>query len=233
MQNTLLYTMGKVGSISVGNVLAKHGIRPLHGHWVSNDHPIGEFPTLKPQFGRVIGNSSSLRVITLIREPVARNISAFFQSLVFFKKYCEDYPKTSAEDLQKIFIEHYDIHYPDRWFELEIMKWFDFDPFKTKFRHKKGYQIYKADKQHRILILRLEDANRCVPEAFHKLLGIKNAKMLDMNTFKDKKRGTGERYCKFLSLPFPEEFLDRNYNLKYAKHFYTKDELAKFKQSWL
>ena len=224
--------MGKVGSVSINHALKEKGIDTLHGHWVLHDSPIGEFPTLKPQFKRKIENSPQVKVITPIREPVGRNISAFFQNLVFFKGYCEDYLKASAEELHEIFIKHYNIYYPDQWFELELMQLFNFDPFQSKFNYRKGYKIYRADK-HRILILRLEDADRKLSESIYKLLKVRNIGMKNINHFADKKRGTGEKYKKFLTLPLPEEFLNKNYNLKYAQHFYTKKEREVFKQGWL
>jgi len=33
-------------------------------------------------------------------------------------------------------------------------------------------------------------------------------------------------------MPFPASFIDKNYNLDYAKHFYSKKEIQTFKSKW-
>jgi hypothetical protein len=33
-------------------------------------------------------------------------------------------------------------------------------------------------------------------------------------------------------LKFPKSFVDRNYGLKYARHFYTPEEIVEFREKW-
>jgi hypothetical protein len=224
--------MGKVGSGSINHALHDKGIHTLHAHWMQGLYPKSEFPTNKLKIIKRVKENKTppLKVITIVREPVGRNISAFFQNM---PKYCLDLQNTDVEELQDIFLNKYLIEYPDLWFKNEIMDLFNFDPFKEKFDYKKGYKIYKAGK-HKILILRLEDCDRILPEAIYKLLKVKNVNMIRRNVTANKGHIVSRnKYKEFKSLTFPEEFFNKNYKLKYAKHFYTQKELETFKQGWL
>ena len=79
--------MGKVGSSAINHVLHENNVKALHAHWMFHDYPIAEFPTLKPSFEKKIKKVYALDVVTPIREPVSRNISAFFRTL---ERYCDD-----------------------------------------------------------------------------------------------------------------------------------------------
>ena len=94
--------MGKVGSSSINYVLYEDGVKALHAHWMFHDYPIAEFPTKKSNFEKKIKDISLLKVVTPIREPVSRNISAFFRTL---EKYCDDPKHITAKELQKIFVK--------------------------------------------------------------------------------------------------------------------------------
>lgn len=210
--------MGRVGSSSIGQVLHNNDVAHIHGHWILNEYPVAEFPTTKPNFMRVVKANPDIKVVTPIREPLARNISAFFRGL---DRYCKDQRHVTATELQDIFINQYNMKYPDQWFELELMQMFDFNPFESKFDHKKGYKIYKSGK-HRILIIRLEDTERILSEALRKLLGIRNARMVKKNEFSTKYNFMSQLYKEFKSLDFPKDFLTELYQLDYARHFYPK-----------
>jgi len=221
--------MGKVGSGAITRIIQESGEKPLHGHWIANSWPKAEFQTPKKEIVREFDQLPSFKVITPVREPMARNVSAFFQNL---KKYRKDYRNIPIKELQGVFLEEYNIDYPDQWFELELLEVFKFDPFEESFDYQKGYQIYRGSK-HEFLILRLEDADRVVSEALEKFLGIKGLTMIRRHIRSERGSSEGEQYQEFLKLIFPEEFLDRCYTLKYARHFYSEGERYLYKLKWL
>lgn len=221
--------MGKVGSTSIDNTLFKSNINCIHAHWMRGKFPQSEFPTNKPELVRKIKSKDTdpLKVIVPIREPLSRALSAFTFNLI---KYGVSGRQESVNDIYNLFLKEYDIHYPDRWFETELMCTFDFNPFESKFDYKKGYKIYKVNK-HRILIIRLEDCNRSFTKAIHKLLGIKNVEMIHINKLETKKY-IGDKYAQLKLRKFSNSFLDKIYNLNYVKHFYTKREINNFRKGW-
>ena len=101
-------------------IILEHDYKVQHIHWMLDD--TGEFPGIRPHIVEKIKNQEQqFKIITTVREPVARNISAFFQQVA---KYCQqnnmDYTKATAEELHELFLKVYDIHWPDEWFKREI-----------------------------------------------------------------------------------------------------------------
>ena len=229
--NILVYQMGKVGSISIQKALKQKGIHALHAHWMQGR---GEYPTTKKHLVKEIkrGARDDWKVISLVREPVARNVSAFFQSI---EKYYPAYKEYKyKEAVLECFLQEYDHQWPEEWFDAEIMDIFDFDPFSEKFDRRQGYKIYKV-KYGEILIIRLEDANRVVPEAMEEFLGIEDIEMVTSNGFIQRHNGTrvGKIYQEFMeTVEFSEDFLDEMYDMRHAKHFYSKREIKNFKEMW-
>ena len=229
--NILIYQMGKVGSVSIQLALKQKGLHGVHGHWMQNK---GEYPTTKKYLVEEIksGGRDDWKVICLVREPLARNVSAFFQSL---EKYYPDYRNYKyKEAVLESFLYKYNHHWPDLWFDLEIMDVFDFDPFSERFPRRQGYQIYEV-KHGEILIIRLEDADKVIPEAIEEFLEIKGAEMATANSITRRHNGTriGKIYNEFMeTAQFPEGFLNAIYDTRYAKHFYSKKELKNFKRKW-
>ena len=231
MDNILVYQMGKVGSVSIQVALRHKGLHARHAHWMKGG---GEYPTSKKQLAKDIksGKRGNWKVISLVREPVARNISAFFQGI---EQYYPDYKEYEyKEDVLEYFLQDYNHQWPELWFDEEIMDVFDFDLFSTDFNRSQGYQIYEVERGE-ILMIRLEDADRVVPEAMEEFLGIEDVKMARSNDFVKRHNGTrvGKIYEGFLEMAeFPEDFLDEMYDMRYAKHFYSKKELKNFKETW-
>jgi hypothetical protein len=230
--DVILYQMGKVGSKSVHHALHKRNVQVIHAHWMCGEFPDSEFPTTKPNIVEIIAEDTAppMKVISLVREPIGRSISAYFQRI---NTYSDNYRHKSAVELQKELIDNYPVEYPDLWFEKELMSVFDFDPFSIPFDHSKGYLIQEAGR-HKLLIIRLEDANKILPKVIWKFLGVRNVRMEEQNMFKKRHNGTnlGNKYRELEKLKFPKSFVDRNYGLKYARHFYTPEEIVEFREKW-
>jgi hypothetical protein len=222
--------MGRVGSNTVAKILHNAGIKHLHAHWLSGEFPDAEFPTTKLKIINLIKSNKSppLKVIVPIREPLARNLSAFTFSLI---KYGISGRGSTSKKLKELFLNKYNIYYPDLWFEKELMDIFDFDPFLSSFNYKRGYKIYKSGK-HKFLIYRLEDIKKALRPALRKFLGIKKFEITHESNLGTKKY-IGDSYTDLKNETFPKEFLDKIYNLKYVNHFYTNDEIRIFKEKWM
>ena len=80
-------------------------------------------------------------------------------------------------------------------------------------------------------MIRLESLRDCAREAFHTFLGLSDFVFTDANV------GTKKKYARLYqeftrSITFPKRFPDEIYASAYVKHFYTVDEIAKFKKKW-
>lgn len=229
----IIYQMGKVASQALQRAFLEHDYKVQHIHWMLDD--TGEFPGIRPHIVEKIKNQEQqFKIITTVREPVARNISAFFQQVA---KYCQqnnmDYTKATAEELHELFLKVYDIHWPDEWFKREMLPVLNFNAFANNFDHDKGYTIY-PDRFHPIMIIRVENINEVLEKAIKEFLDIDNIKMVYYNVGikKNINKFLNPIYEKFLTLKLPDEFINKNYELQYAKHFYTEDEIKKLKYKW-
>lgn len=107
---------------------------------------------------------------------------------------------------------------------------FGIDVFATEFPHASGFQILSADTVD-VLLIRLEDLDRCARDAFDRFLGLDTFDLIPDNVGTEKYYAAG--YRRFLEkIVFPDSYLEKLYNSVYARHFYTSDELDAFETQW-
>lgn len=183
------------------------------------------------------------KVITLTREPVGRNVSTFFENIDvseigggayrFQSDYYDFDIDVSPGDISKLSELFFDRVHHDRplvFFDEELNGTFDVDVYATQFDRARGYQIYETDTAD-ILLIRLENLNECAPEAFARFLGLKDFSLLNTNVGSDKAYAPVYEAMK-RSMVFPRAYIDHLYDSKYARHFYSQDEIDRFKNKW-
>ena len=182
--------------------------------------------------------TKKFKVITLIRDPIARNISSFFQAFsIYFPNEARQFKinKTKFEDnldlLIDIFLNEFERHdVPLLWFDVHMKPSFDIDVYKSDFDPSIGYKIYHG-KTADLLLLRLEDLDKCAEKAFKMFLNIDKFELEYTNISKEKEYGYA--YGQFKNkIILPREYIDKIYHSKFVKHFYTEDEVQIFKTRW-
>lgn len=184
-----------------------------------------------------------LHLITVIREPISRNISLFFQWMeleetetsYFFKSRNEKYPfqlytpKDDLTELYKIFIHMFTAQSHTDWLQEELRYVFQIDLLKLPFDKSKNYSIYE-DSEQRVLVLKLEKISQTFDEAMEAFLHVK-IPLLRANEASGKNiKGVYGSFKKELTLP--KEYIASLYDSQYVKHFYTSDEIENFKSQW-
>lgn len=266
----VVYQMGKVGSMTVVNSLQKLKLDRLvfHVHYLDQDriNELGlsckndwwyksknseHFETMVRKHweceylaslikGPILGDK--WRIISLVRDPIARNASVYFQGLTFDHVNKDLIKVKSGWNFERIidlndltefvnlFFEKVDHDRPLNFFDSEIKRVLGIDVFSRPFPKRKGYQIYNG-KNCDLLLIKLENLNSCAERAFNEFLNLKDFSLVISNTSKERK--TGFLYKKFLnSVEFPKSYLDKFYKSKFAEHFYTKEELKTFENRW-
>ncbi len=255
-QIILVYQMGRVGSKSIENFLRNYypsssRCLVLHGHYLNEFAELEkrvktdlvdisgfmtDLKNVNDVFRKAIADNPpgrKIKIISLVRDPVARNVSTFFYAI---EQFIPDWEARysngllSLDDLVAIFISK-------RSFVLTALHWFDeqmapvfgIDVFADPFPREKGYMIYSAEKAD-LLLIRTENLNQCAPEAFRKFLGIENFEMLKMNTGEESK--AGNLYRLFTKKSLPLEYVQWTYRFKLPRHFYTDAELDAFRRRW-
>jgi len=265
----LIYTMGKVGSSSVLHSLRLLELdRPLY-HLHSLDleslHELEE--ELRPAFPdpqalvslRHVWRCQYVRqklsdhpekkihAITLIRDPIARNLSDFFQHI-----HVENLPPTSGGERWKLTSSFFDFEtiageedvselielyfakewhdFPALWIDRELNGVLGIDVYASPFSREQGYAIYQSERAH-LLLVRLHDLNRCAAQALREFLGLDPFTLVNANVAEDKEYVDVYRAFK-AAITFPESYLESIYSSRLVTHFYSQAEVLAFRERW-
>jgi Putative capsular polysaccharide synthesis protein len=248
----LIYQMGKVGSSSVQESLKSLGMGAAiyHVHHLDSDSVRRSGTTNVPKknpvpssevwashyIGKLIrdsGEDHKWKIITLVRDPVARNISAFFQnihlSISEFDRQANE-GTLNVDGLIETFLARYKHDIPITWFDREMKPVFGIDVYNGDFPTMKGYRIYHGDRAD-VLLMRVEDMDQCSLAAIREFLNIEKFGLISANVGSQK--NYSQIYRQFRDrINLPESYLDRMYGSKYAMHFYTPTEIERFRSSW-
>ena len=246
----LLFQISKVGSTSLANTLTdmKLGVPIFHTHILNNLDAIYEDilkrnPNARDALsaveqGKLVrkkidsGGYKTWNVISIVRDPVARSISAFFQGL---HETAPDVSKridtdlVSAEELLEIFLERRIFNTGEWWFESQLKPVFNFDIFAVPFDKEQGYKIYE-ESWFRLLMMRLENMNENIQPAMKQFLGIQKFNLVRHNVGEEK--SYGKVYNAFLKLPLPPAYVTKMYSTRTATHFYKEEERERFIEYW-
>ena len=234
----VIYTMGKVASTSIarsfvdagyGNIFHTHELRDGYKDILSSL----KRKNLRPSYLWIEEsiflheNKTPLnKIVTLVRDPIARNISAYFEnSNIFF----QDKLNNIEVSINK-FIKEYHHNIPISWFDVKFRKSLGIDVFDYDFDHKKGYQIIKTNALE-ILIMKVELEDEVKEEALREFMSDDAIKLVAANKAGDKKYY--EYYKDFISaVCLTDDYINSMYNSKYMKHFYSDDEISVLKLKW-
>ena len=250
----LIYQMGKVGSSTIRRSLEALNldIHVYHMHYLSGigymmklcraqslplqDHILTSI-YCKKMLKRQRAHKTKLSVISMVREPISKNISQFFQNVhVSYPefRYSEKLKTLSQENLidemEEFFIKNFMHDDPLVWFDVELKQFTNIDVYKESFPHEKGYRIYENE-HFRILLIRLENLNSKISEAMNRFLGIKNFILINENISKEKEYSQIYEEVK-RKIKVPENYIEKMYSSKMAQHFYTSSEIDNFKKKW-
>jgi len=249
----LIYQMGKVGSSTVYQSLKRAKIKnPVyHVHFLSYSN-LDEVE----QYHRRVGAKSSIGsvrfwralrrkldqtgitvyVISLVREPVAREISDVFQNMknhhgeLLTKNGEVDVDKTIAA-LHKNFVNFNEAtDYTCTWFDREILDTFGIDVYASTFDHSRGFTIISNDRI-KLLLLRMEDLSEMFEEAMHEFMGL-SIPMVRSNESSSKQHY--EAYRSVLEkFTLPKSTGDKVLNSRYAQHFYPEAVRTELRGKWM
>ena len=149
----IVYQMGKVGSSSVVRSLKEAGVAPVyHIHRMNPEYIAHVWSQHGDQrdfkldriglklYKHVIQKGRPARFITLVREPVGRNISDFFQHLdLFMNINPAEIARYSVETLIAGYLNRPPNPVPLIWFDREMRPVLDLDVYAHPFPKEKGY----------------------------------------------------------------------------------------------
>ena len=224
----IVYQMGKVGSMSIYESLKKEykGI-VLHRHVLNEPADWQAHIILE----HALVYKRPLKLISLTREPIGRNISAFFQN---FEKITGVRPQDSMfsdDDLSNFFFNNpkTDNESPLLWFDENIKKEFGIDVYKTPFDKKEGWAIIKRSNID-LLLMKSEISDKTKEELIRNYIypefALRHANISENKDY-------AAMYSRFRNhVLFPKEYLDTYLQSAATKHFYLDEEIAQFYKKW-
>jgi len=264
----LLLQMGKVGSKSVQTGLEALDLqRPVyHSHFLSEKrtaqtekqrrkffrterHAYLQRPWLNQFLLRTYREDPERRtwkLVTLTREPVGRNISAFFENLDVVEREAGSKYEISSDyygieptivtvndvaTLAELFFSRATHDSPVRFFDREIRDIFGIDVIQSSFPIDKGYEIYKADRAE-LLVVRLESLVDVAVPAFHEFLGIEDFQLINSNI--GARKVYAPLYDAFKKhIDIGSDYATKLYDSDYMRTFYNQDEIRAAKGTWI
>lgn len=235
----VIYTFGKSGSSSVYyTLMSKLPFKKIfHLHFLS-DYWIKEvFPgtphernihKAEAYFQHLKKRSNKkIKYITLVREPVGRDISGFFQN---YRLTGEKFDKKDLESIRKIISDKgHDLAI--NWFDTDFFNYTGFNIYSNKFDRKKGFEIYKIDKDSEVLVILTHRLTEVFKKAISEFLNLEIGNLINFNKSSDKKDGQLVQQLKNYYFESDEK-IDKVYSSKFVEHFFSKNEIETYKQKW-
>lgn len=245
-QPILVHTMAKVGSLSVytslKKALPKTAIFHTHSLNVNTAqeevrycfdngiYPGSRSPVFLIQ-EKIISKQKDYKMISLFRDPIERNISAFFDA---FELYVGVKPKDYKGDLgqlETLFHKHLPYTYPLRWFDDIFFNDTKINVYDYEFNAELGHAVIKHNGID-VLIMNCYLDDGLKERLTGDFCNLKSFSLTNTNITAHK--ASRDLYKAFKDfIKFDEAYLEEYYSSKYAKHFFTETQRKKAIEKWL
>jgi len=179
---------------------------------------------------KILKGKRKAQIITLVREPLSRNISAFFQNLQI---YIDSDKKDTDYQLKKlidIFLKEYSHDIPLQWFNFEFKKATGINIYNYPFPKHKGYMRIKENNIE-LLLMKLEIPDTLKERVIADFMHIDNFRLISKNIGKDKTYSkTYQQFKKTVRLP--STYIHEMLSSQYARHFYSEKDISALWVRW-
>lgn len=236
-----IYNPGKVGSKSVFTSCIQNHMTASHMHMIL---PCEMSETEKKALINTYRRQDNVRIISLLREPISRDISFFFENIwidTYFSR------KETIYDAFFTWMEKClyktdmgDNEYPAwyrgmnqpvfQWFQEEFFKVFDIDIRRYPFDREKGYTIIRKGNV-QLLLIQLEKLDR-MEAVIGDFLEDQKFRLYKTNDSADKEYH--DLYKEFSrTVKIPKQYFEYYYaDNEDMRHFYLDSEIQHFKDRW-
>jgi len=230
-----VYTLGKSGSSSIVNRLQRkfsmfkvYQLHFIDGDYIRKNHS-NDFATRNiDRANKFLKKHAQdkIKYISLVREPVSREISSFYQNRqLFFKNVLPN----DFDAINKL-IENNGYDLALNWFDYELKKHLNFDVYSKPFDKSKGFSIYKIDSNTELMILRTDFINKIGVAALNEFLETDIEEIKSVNVGNDKSNSIFQKQMK-AKFKLSKENLNKIQNSKFMNHFFEAEEIKKLYNS--
>lgn len=235
----VVYSMGKVATSAISGAMQRAGLPVHHIHTLDERKLLasakrsidqGDFPA--PHIcesmswrGRLFTHPDKCLYISLVRDPIARNLSAFFENIKNFLG--PDYAERPPKQILDIFLTKYNHQGPLTWFDREFKAQLGIDVYATPFDKKAKYVRLQGSNT---LIFRADCPDDVVARILSESLG-QRILVTPENVSATKAYGDTYKQIKAIAR-FAPKFLDTMYDTDFVRHFWTEEEINTFREQW-
>jgi hypothetical protein len=240
----VIYSMGKVGSLSLyHSIQAQTNIPAFHVHSLKQERINWEYEACRAKgwwpdsrnpgaliYEKKIKNNQVTSLITTVREPIERNVSAFFEVFRYYNKLeAKDY-KGDTGFLQEQFLKLVPHDYPLNWLDEELKTMLNIDVYASPFDSQKKHQKYQNENLD-LLLLRVDLGDSEKEKLVQELLGVSELKLVRHNVGAQKEYASLYQEFK-TNLELPQNYVERMLDSKYCGHFYSQEERQSLFEKW-
>jgi hypothetical protein len=244
----VVYQMAKVGSSAVVHALVRSRLPVFHVHRIHpaniervrarrrelgwRDYPrVARHEQMARQIReRVLATRKPARFITLVKDPIARNLSSYFEHLDAIWGVDDAHEKVPLQDLCDGFATRYPHEEPLNWFDHEVLPVLGIDVYTQPFPAE-GHVVLRSP-LYELLVVKSEIPDETKRDAIANFLGGRVAAIGRAN--RTEATAKGKVYKEFmrrveLSAAHVEEML----GARYTAHFYDPAEREALRQRYL
>lgn len=243
----LIYQMGKVGSDSLYHSLKRiraMNVTSIHRMNSRNIESVNRRFKNKGSavfgevydgmgesvFKHIIKHKKPVKIITLVREPISRNISAYFHNMDLIEETASAHELLDLDRVVDGFLTKYDHDIPLQWFDVEMKNTLGIDVYQYEFHKERGYKVIQKG-GYEVLLLRHDLNDELKSSLVSDFLDIDKFTIERTNVASEKQYA--EKYRGFIKkISLPDEYIDKMLCSKYAKHFYSDEELSAIRDRW-
>lgn len=243
----LIQTYGKVGSTAIhAAIMQLPGFGSFQTHFITKEgvddargihHEHARDPIhlkVGDRLREELANypDKHVKVITLVRDPVARAVSNLFENpnllpeeVVLKQLPLEEVVTLAADQVTS------SMAYTEKWFDRELNGLLGFDLFEHPFNKETGFEIYDIGR-FQLLAGKLEQLANHGESYLGRFLGLGHDLTIERRRARS---ATGEAslYDQVREkLILPSEVLDEVYGSRVCRYFYTEEEVAGFRKNW-
>lgn len=237
MVNILVFQMGKVASSTLyGSISDKLGRE--HSFVCPSDNRRDDLTNLDVKVyhsHRYIDFSNSLRsrittsknkILTLVREPIGRNISGFFED----PSFRHIVQSNNLNELTNTFVSNFNHDLPLNWFDTQLKSNFGIDVYSKPFDIEKGYTLYENGDTE-CMVIRSDKMNDLF-DVVRDFLELDDLPRKDYNITGERVNGNVYNTLKE-NIKLSTKYIDKMYTSKMVTHFFNENEITKLKNKWL
>lgn len=249
----LIYQMGKVGSSSVAHSLEQAGLQGMafHIHFLSEDlevygrvhrqaglHPLPYHMYLSEAVRNTLRRrpEAPVRIISLVRDPVAWAVSNIFQNPIFAAESVQAAdgtvdPQKAGDYLLRELEKTETFDYVNQWFDRELKTVFDIDVYAESFPVHTGFALYRHERAE-AMVIRLEDLSAKGPQAISAFLGLAQPLEIQKVNVRNK-TAAADKYKEVIQrVRLSRSLCEKIYRGRMVRHFYHRDLIDSYIRRW-